>query len=352
MIDKLTYKHKKINKYTQGKSANLQVVSSSCNQTKMAELTNFTEHKKQKTFEEQSCSSEFTEGVHGELIFLSAINVFFSVAAFLGNTLILVALHKESSLHPPSKLLYRNLTVTDLCVGIIVEPLKVASWISMVNKKWKICYYVSLTDSLSALLLCTVSLFTLTALSLDRLLALLLGLRYRQVVTLRSIYITEVILWILAIISTFIYVWIPFVRLWLFRTVLPICLVTSVFSYTIILVTLRHNQNQVQNHIGQGQPSQAVALNAARYRKAVYSALWVQVALVACYLPFFITVVHVVRASQRGRRMSSSVWLAWQFTATLIYLNSSLNPLLYYWKIREVRQAVKETLGQLFRLSS
>ena len=350
MIDKLTYKHKKINKYTQGKSANLQVVSSSCNQTKMAELTNFTEDENQKTFEEQSCSSEFTEGVHGELIFLSAINVFFSVAAFLGNTLILVALHKESSLHPPSKLLYRNLAVTDLCVGIVVEPLKVASWMSMVNKKWKICYYVSLTDSLSALLLCTVSLFTVTALSLDRLLALLLGLRYRQVVTLRSIYITEVILWIFSIIFTFINVWIPFVRLWLFRTVMPICLVTSVFSYTIILVTLRHSQNQVQDHIGQRQPSQAVALNTGRYRKAVYSALWVQVALVVCYLPFFLTAV--VLASQRGRRMSSSVWLAWQFTATLIYLNSSLNPLLYCWKIREVRQAVKETLRQFFRSSS
>ena len=348
MIDKLTYK--KINKYTQGKSANLQVVSSSCNQTKMAELTNFTEDENQKTFEEQSCSSEFTEGVHGELIFLSAINVFFSVAAFLGNTLILVALHKESSLHPPSKLLYRNLAVTDLCVGIVVEPLKVASWISMVNKKWKICYYVSLTNSLSALLLCAVSLLTLTALSLDRLLALLLGLRYRQVVTLRSIYITEVILWIFSIIFTFINVWIPFVRLWLFRTVMPICLVTSVFSYTIILVTLRHSQNQVQDHIGQRQPSQAVALNTGRYRKAVYSALWVQVALVVCYLPFFLTAV--VLASQRGRRMSSSVWLAWQFTATLIYLNSSLNPLLYCWKIREVRQAVKETLRQFFRSSS
>ena len=167
---------------------------------------------------------------------------------------------------------------------------------------------------------------------------------------MRSIYITEVILWILAITFTFVYAWIPFVRLWLFRTVLPICLVTSVFSYTIILVTLRHNQNQVQDHIGQRQPSQAVALNAARYRKAVYSALWVQVALVVCYLPFFTTAV--VLASQRGGRMTSSVWLAWQFTATLIYLNSSLNPLLYYWKIREVRQAVKETLGQFFRLSN
>ena len=49
---------------------------------------------------------------------------------------------------------------------------------------------------------------------------------------------------------------------------------------------------------------------------------------------------------------ASSVWLASQFAATLVYLNSSFNPLLYGWKIRELRQAVKETLRQLFRLSS
>ena len=76
-----------------------------------------------KTLEELSCSAEFLSGVDGELIFLSALNIFLSITAFLGNTLILVALHKETSLHPPSKLLYRNLAITDLCVGIIAEPL-------------------------------------------------------------------------------------------------------------------------------------------------------------------------------------------------------------------------------------
>ncbi|CAH3036937.1 unnamed protein product, partial [Porites lobata] len=103
------------------------------------------------------CSAEFTGVVHGELIFLSAINIFFFIAAFLGNTLILVALHKESSLHPASKLLYRNLAITDLCVGIIVEPLQVVSWISMLNEKWNICYYAKLTNFMSGLLLCVVS---------------------------------------------------------------------------------------------------------------------------------------------------------------------------------------------------
>ena len=124
-------------------------------------------------------------------------------------------------------------------------------------------------------------------------------------------------------------------------------LVTTIFAYAKIFVTLRHNQIHVQSHAAQGQPSQAIPLNIARYRKAVYSALWVQGTLVICYLPYGIV---VALTSDRG--MSSSLYRAWQFTATLVYLNSLLNPLLYCWKIREVRQAVKVTLRQLFCRSS
>ena len=94
-------------------------------------LKDFTEDENHKTVPELFCSAEFVRGVESELIFLSALNMFLSVTAFLGNTLILVALHKETSLHPPSKLLYRNLAITDLCVGIIVEPLFVTHWTSV-----------------------------------------------------------------------------------------------------------------------------------------------------------------------------------------------------------------------------
>ena len=72
-------------------------------------------------------------------IFLSALNIFLSISAFLVKTLILVALHKETSLHPPSKLLYRNLAITDLCVGIIADPLAVTHLTSVVKKRWDIC---------------------------------------------------------------------------------------------------------------------------------------------------------------------------------------------------------------------
>ena len=102
--------------------------------------TNFTEYENHKTAFELSCTLEFTEGVHNELTFLLVLNIFLSITAFLGNTLILVALQKENSLHPPSKLLYCNLAITDLCVGIIAEPLAVTYWTAIVKERWNICH--------------------------------------------------------------------------------------------------------------------------------------------------------------------------------------------------------------------
>ena len=310
--------------------------------------TNFTEDENQKTYEELVCSAEFIRGVDGELIFISALNIFLSITAFLGNTLILVALHKKTSLYPPSKLLYGNLAITDLCVGIIVEPLAVTYWTSVVKERWDICYYANLAAVFSGYTLCGVSLTTSTAISVDRLLALLLGLRYRQLVTLRRTCIIAFGFWILSIVSSSSIFWNPHILPWCQYIITALCLVTTIFAYTKISYTLRHNQIHLQSHVPQGQPSQVIpALNIARYRKAVYIALWVQGTLIICYLPS-----GIEEALQLQRGMTLSIYLAQQFTATLVYLNSSLNPLLYCWRIREMRQAVKETLRQMFRCSS
>ena len=309
--------------------------------------TNVTDDENQKPLRELWCSAEFIRGVDCELIFLSAVNIFLSITAFLGNTLILVALHKETSLHPPSKLLYRNLAITDLCVGIITEPLSVTYWTSVVNERWDICYYAERAGDYSGSILCAVSLLTVTAISVDRLLALLLGLRYRQVVTLKRTCTAATGFWIVSIVASSTSFWNPLITSWYQYIGTALCLVTTIFAYTKIFFSLRHNQIQVQNYVAQGQQSQAIPLNIARYKKAVYSAMWVQGTLVACYVPFGIV---VALTPQRG--MTLSVYLFRQLSATLVYLNSSLNPLLYCLKIREVRRAVKETLRQLFCRSS
>ena len=304
-------------------------------------VKNLTGDENQKTISELYCSSDLTSGVENELLGLSALNIFLSITAFLGNTLILVALYKESLLHPPSKLLYRNLATTDLCVGIIAGPFRVTYWMSAVNKQWNICRFIH-SNNVTGYILCSVSLLTMTAISVDRLLALLLGLRYRQVVTLKRTYLTVIVFWAVSIAGATTYLWNPLITRWCGNIVILLSLVTSIFSYTKIFFTLRHNQLQVQNHVSQVQPSQAVPLNIARYRKAVSSALWVQITLVVCYMPY-----GIVIALTPSRGLPSSLYLARQFTVTFIYLNSSLNPLLYCWKIREVKQAVNDTMRPL-----
>ena len=177
--------------------------------------------------------------------------------------------------------------------------------------------------------------------SVDRLLALLLGLRYRQVVTLRWVYGTVIAFWAVSTVLSAIR---PFlnslVSSWCEITFVSLCLVTSTFSYTKVFINLRHRQNQLQDQVQ--QPNQTNQLNMSRYRKAVSTALWLQFTLVACYLPFVISVTWLIHAEP-----SLSVSLAWNYTYTLVFLNSTLNPILYCWKIDEVRQAVKDTIRQV-----
>lgn len=88
-----------------------------------------------KTIQELLCFPAFISGLQQQqLICLATVNIFLSVTSFLGNCLILVALHRVSFLHPPSKLLYRNLATTDLLVGLVSQPLQAIYWISVANE--------------------------------------------------------------------------------------------------------------------------------------------------------------------------------------------------------------------------
>ena len=135
----------------------------------------------------------------GMIAFFVALNILFSITATLGNVLILIALHKVTSIYPPTKLLFRCLAVTDLCVGLISQPLNVVVLVNVgiTNSDENIFYYAALLYTFSTTTLCGVSLMTSTAISVDRLLALLLGLRYRHVVKLRRVRAFIICFWLL-----------------------------------------------------------------------------------------------------------------------------------------------------------
>ena len=305
---------------------------------------NFSGDGQQKAVGDFNCSLEITPGLHGQLTFISVWNTFMSVIAFLGNVLILFALHKESSLHPPSKLLLRSLSETDLCVGLITEPLFITYCTCIANEHWNMYRYASTLCFTTATIFCGESVLTLSAISVDSLLALLVELRYRQVVTLKRTYVMVIAIWDVCTVSSAIQFWNRVITLWCFSILTSLSLVISSSSYTKIFLTLRHHQNQVEDHVQ--QPNQTNQLNTARYKKAVSTAIWLQLTLVACYLPT--NMVTVLTSYTSG--VSSSLCYAWMYTGTLVYFNSLLNPILYCWKIEEVRQAVKDTIRQVLCL--
>ena len=287
------------------------------------------------------CSPSSVVGSQQQSITFSAVNIFLSIATFVGNFLILVALNKESFLHPPSKLLYRCLATADLLVGVVNQPLIATYWISLINEHWSLCRYARGAVFISSIALCGVSLLTLTAISVDRLLALLLGIKYRQIVTLKRTFIITATFWILPVATGSFSISHSRITTWYCIILIPSCSVISVASYTKIFRVLRHRQSQVHGHVQQ-QPSQTTALNGARYRKAVSSALWVQLALVVCFIPKLTTLLLVMYS----KTYSSNVVVIDGIAYTLMYFNSTLNPFLYCWKIKEVREAVKQTIRQ------
>ena len=312
------------------------------NDGRMMATTNLSESRTHtQTFDESLCSSVWAGEFKQQSISFSAVNILLSITATLGNSLILVALHKESSLHPPSKLLYRCLATTDLLVGLVTQPIYVTYWMSVVHEHWSLCRYARDANIIPGYALFGVSLLTATAISVDRLLAMLLGLRYKEIVTLRRTYIILAIVWVVCLV-TGLFSYLDYrIGFWCSFIIIPSCLIISIASYIKIFRALRHHEIQVQDHVQQ-QPSQTTALNVARYRKAVYSALWVQLALVVCYVPHFTGIIAIFLSAERFSNFN----LIYGMTNVLAFFNSTINPFLYCWRIIEVRRAVKQTIRQ------
>ena len=290
------------------------------------------------------CSVELTVGMNNHLICLAVLNCILSITAIVGNSLILFALQKETLIHPPSKVLLRSLAASDLFVGLL-QPLFATYLLSLIHQRWQLCQYTFRVCTLMSAALVSVSLLTIAAISLDRYLALLLGLRYRQVVTLKRVYVTMIALWVFPSFSIAFRFYKQIAYEIFEVTTILLCVIVPIYCYTGIFTKLRQHESQVRG-ISQASSNHTISLIITRYRKTVYSAFWVQLSLVLCYLPYMIG-APFARPKILMRQSPSLYFFVMETFITLLYFNSSLNPVLYCWKIKEVRQALKNMLRGL-----
>ena len=215
----------------------------------------------------------------------------------------------------------------------------------MVKQQWTICRYLLVASQSLILILFSVSLLTMSAISRDRLLSLLLGIRYRQIVTLKRAVLLVVAFWVVSLAgASSVFFRYSQISAWYGHILIALCLVTSTFSYAKIYQTLHQHRIQIQHQVHRDHlANRAISpLNMARYKKAVSTAMWIQLILAVCYIPQAIVAVFL---TQNG--LTSSAYTAGQYGETLIFLNSSLNHFFYFWKIGEVRQAVKNKVKQI-----
>ena len=183
----------------------------------------------------------------------------------------------------------------------------------------------------------------MVALAADRFLAVHLYLRYQELVTHKRVVAVVISIWIISAIPMLLSIWIPNAVGIFFVSVNSVCYLTTVFFYFKIYLAVRHHSNQI--HVLQAQlakNNEGDLANAARERKAAVGTFYVYLVFLICYLPH--TCTRIIHRSAGPSTMLLQFGLS---TNTLILLNSSLNPLIYSWKMRHVRHAIMEILRNI-----
>ena len=249
---------------------------------------------------------------------IGVLNALFSVVATLGNLLLIGALWKASSITLTLKKMFLSLAFCDLAVGLFSQPVLAALYGVTVNKVASgnydfdgYCPVIITLVVASTFFLVGVSFSMIAAIAVDSLFALSLHLRYQELVTEKRVNIG-----------------------------LVVGLILITVAYFRIYQVVRYHQNQIHGH---NQIQNGQAMQAARVMKSALNTFYVYIVSLVCFTPNLFAGILLVIDNSRLHTLA-----AYNASAFLILLNSSLNPLVYCWRYREIRDIVKNTVKKLF----
>ena len=269
-------------------------------------------------------------------------NNFSAYTAIMLNIVTLYAVRKSSSVPNTLRTLMLNLAVSDIVVGVFVQPLFTSflvTWLQMNNPSCSIYYLMAGVIRT----LVNVSLFSVVAISVDRFLAIHLHLRYKELVTHRRVVAVVISIWMVC----------TFFSLTMFLVSIDtVPMINAVISTTGFLLSIlinirirfivRRHKFQIQSLQLQeaGQCSEVKRL--AVSLKSAVCILYVHLMFLVSYFPFFSSMLAVKINGPNSTIRSLNV-----LTIILVFLNSTLNPLIYCWKMRHIRHNVIDILRNM-----
>ena len=275
-------------------------------------------------------------------ILTSVVNTLFSSTAIAGNAVVIFTMWKTPSLHSPSNMFIGCLAVSDLTVGLFAQPCFVVHKVGEILHRLEMyCITRILLESLGNITT-GASVLTMAGATIERCLALYFHLRYNEIVTARRVLFAVACFWIVLIaLATF--------RMFLIRpeiyntilvTTISLSLLSTYLAYAKILQCVRQHERRIYAE-AMGASMQIEERtgrlgNIIRYKKSTVTMIFVVGIFTACFLPML-----CVKLVHRLCGYTVPVKTAYLFASTIAFLNSSLNPVVYCWRITSLRHAVK-----------
>lgn len=285
-------------------------------------------------------------------IVTAILNGIFAAVSTLGNSLIIYVIWKNILLQTPSNVLLCCLAFSDLTVGLLAQPAFVAHKIGELIDNFRLYCLTRATLETVGQISAGVSTLTLAAISVERYLALRLSLRYKDIVTNKRVFFIVGLFWVvfgaLAISKLFdekintLYT--PFLS----TVILSSFVVISISYVFIFRCVVRHQKKisseQIPGSIEQDFTSKRrSSFSLLRYKKVTITMTYVLGIYLLFYLPFI-----VVMIARKFYGYTQTIKAAYVCTSSLVLLNSSANPIIYCWRISDIRIPVKQTLKKLF----
>ena len=286
------------------------------------------------------------EDLRSTLITNCVFNNFLCYTAIMLNIVTIQAIRKTSSLSKALKTLLLSLAVSDVGVGLFVQPFYTSllvKWLHQNNLGCNRYAFVIISSSFSL-----ASFSGIVAVSVDRFLALHLHLRYQELVTHKRVVAVVISIWVLS-------VFFPLMALWVLPDVYSLMtfilgilgFVLTTMIYIRIYLTVRRHKNQIQALQVQRVAENGDVANFASVVKSAVGIFYVYLVFLICYLPFLVCLVAI-----EVNGPSIPLKRVFLFSLTLIFLNSSLNPVIYCWKMRHIRHAIMNILRNMSWLSN
>ena len=288
------------------------------------------------------------EGLYSTLVTNSIFNVFLFHTAIALNIITIQALRTTLSLPRTLKTLLFSLAVSDLGVGLLVHPIFVAHLIIQILQNTSDNAYDTVFAIFSQTLeaaLATVSFFSVVAITVDRFLAIHLHLRYQELVTHKRVIAVVISTWVISAFLSLVFPaalldWIPKKVPWImFSAIDAVCFITTGFLHYKIYASVRHHTDQIQALQVKEEAQNREMKNAVRLRKTALATFYIYFLFLACYVPIF-----CVGLAQLFCGETALIQHLWYYVKTIMLFNSSLNPLIYSWKMRHIRHAVIDIL--------